>query len=87
MATYFKPKNPYDLKNLALLPPPPGHPIGVFYPSPDKERTFFAVGVALAVVAFLIIAGRVYLNASDKARKLAIDDGTSHLIKHKRQSD
>ena len=75
MATYIKPKNPYDVKNIGLLPPPAGHPRGVFYASPEKAYTFTAVGVFLAVITFVVIAGRIYLNAHDRARKLAWDDG------------
>ena len=64
-----------DKSKLPALMPPPGHPIGVFHPYPEKERSILGAGITLIIISFVVMSGRIYLNAFDKARKLSWDDG------------
>ena len=63
-----------DQNKIAAMPPPPGHPEGVFYAHPGKENSFLAIGIILIVLSFAFISGRLYLNAVNKGRKLGWDD-------------
>lgn len=59
--------------------PPPGvEPLNFVNP-PTKEKPIIAVSAVTVALATIFVVGRVYLNNTNKGRKLGFDDGTNTI--------